>query len=662
MRKFSVIYRPDIDGLRAIAILLVLIFHAGLSFFPSGFIGVDIFFVISGFLITGLIVDGLQKNTFSFKEFYSRRLWRLQPVFISLIIVASLLAWYFYLPDELVQYSKSVRKTALFVSNQFFARITSGYFSPDSNQLSLLHTWSLAIEWQCYLILPGIIYLVYRLFNANYHAKIIYLLTFIFLGLALYFSYHHPSKTYYQFCSRFFEFLIGSCVAFNQSKFKLPFYLLEIITGLALITIVYIARLNNISLGFPNSYAFILCLAIAILIIAGNQQPQPLITRLIASRPLVAIGLLSYSLYIWHWPIFAYANYQSLVLSPWIVTSLFGLIFVIAYLSWRFIEKPFRRFNQIKLSYTLVILLILPILTTSLSRHLIKHHDGYPIRFNDEVVRVYQQLKHYSNDQRSLCLQRLDTPINKKCLLGSKQENHKTALMIGDSFSNHAWGFVDTLAKKANISVLAHATASCLALPTISLFDWYEKNVIYQECYQQTARYFKLIKENHYDFVIIGQSWEGYFGDKIINAIGDKRSDELSKIRISQALDNTVQLIVNTGATPVLIKATALIKKDLHECFFDHIKHRSTYFPDKCSFPIDAQKTQWFDQLFVNLQKKYSQLIIIDPKVVQCPNQICPADFAGIPVFRDAAGHITDYASYQLGKNYLLHFNNPFLT
>ena len=127
-------YRPDIDGLRALAVLFVIMYHAGLSLFPSGFVGVDIFFVISGYLITYLIYQNLEKGKFSFAHFYKRRLWRLQPAFILMLLITAILTMFFYLPDDLIDYSRSARKTSLFIANQFFNRATTGYFAPDSNQ------------------------------------------------------------------------------------------------------------------------------------------------------------------------------------------------------------------------------------------------------------------------------------------------------------------------------------------------------------------------------------------------------------------------------------------------------------------------------------------------------------------------------------------------
>lgn len=173
-------YRPDIDGLRAIAILLVLIYHGGLSLFPSGFIGVDVFFVISGFLITTIIHESLNKNDFAFFDFYNRRLWRLQPVFVALIVVTTLLSVLFYLPDDLIEFSRSARKASLFISNLFFNKTTTGYFSPDTHQLPLLHTWSLSIEWQCYLVLPLVMYGLYRFLNKGQVIYVVHGLAILF--------------------------------------------------------------------------------------------------------------------------------------------------------------------------------------------------------------------------------------------------------------------------------------------------------------------------------------------------------------------------------------------------------------------------------------------------------------------------------------------------
>lgn len=664
-------YRADIDGLRAIAILLVLFYHGGLSLFPSGFVGVDIFFVISGFLITNLIQQSLDSQRFSFRDFYNRRLWRLQPVLISMLIFTALAALLCFLPEDLLQFNHSARKTTLFLSNVFFNHTTTGYFAPDTHQLPLLHTWSLSIEWQCYLILPIMIYGLYRLCPKQMRF-IIYFLTLIAFLLSWYASNQMPLQTYYQFSSRLFEFLIGACLPFFPITHKntghhLKMIAIHIVALSALILIGYIAYQDHILVGYPNYYALFICLATGFLIALGQYYPRNFISRLLSYKPVVFIGILSYSLYIWHWPLFAILRYQNIPMTPTVLLTAYAFTGLLAYASWRYIEKPARQFHRLKFQQSFLILLLLPALLIHSSAYLIKKQNGFPKRFNQELVYIYQKLERYTYPQRPLCISNSSSSSSRAlCYLGADAHSTagtKTGLLIGDSFSNHYWGFMNVLGKAAHVSFFAQATSSCLTLPGIYLYDWwYYKQRIYQECYEQTQRYYNLIQKNHYDYVIIGQAWGNYLTPSIINDIGDERSLELAKQRITQALEKALRSIIASGARPVLIQTTAVMKEQTKDCFFRHIKLRQTYHPEQCHFPLMLSWTeQWFSELFQQMQQKYPQLIIIDPKRVQCPKQLCTADINGVPVYRDV-GHITDYASYQLGKRYLRKFANPFLS
>jgi len=652
-------YRNDIDGLRAIAIILVLVYHGSLPYFPSGFIGVDVFLVISGFLITSIIHESLRNDRFSFVDFYQRRLWRLQPVFICLIFFTTALTLLFFLPDDLIQYSRSARNASLFMSNTFFNKTTTGYFSPDTHQLPLLHTWSLAIEWQCYLILPIAMYCLHQLFKEKYLKIVIYVLTVLSFLYSLHEAKALPAQTYYQFSSRVFEFLTGACIALlpaiNSSINK---HVLSVVGGIALITIFYIASLDHILPGYPDWYALAACVATGVLIALGRFYPEHFLVKSLSFRPLVFIGLLSYSLYIWHWAVFAILRYQSIAETPAVLLAAYGLTFIIAYLSWNYIEKPSRRLKQIKFSYTLVSLLLVPILMIHLTSYLIHVHNGYPQRFNEELVHVYQQLEHYASAQRPSCISNAKTDMETQCAIGSKKLHSKKGLMIGDSFSNHYWGFMDVIGQAAGVSILVQGTSSCITLPSIYLYNWwYFKNQVYQECYDQTEKYYRMIQSRHFDYVIIGQIWSNYLSESIINKLGDKRSLSLSKKRLELALDKALTLISASGAKPVLIKTSALMQANFHDCFFKHIKFRQPYDAKQCSFAL-AHSDAWFDQLFNKMKIKYPQLILIDPKKVQCQHGRCQADINGVPIYRDV-GHITDYASYQFGTLYLQKFHNP---
>jgi len=230
--------------------------------------------------------------------------------------------------------------------------------------------------------------------------------------------------------------------------------------------------------------------------------------------------------------------------------------------------------------------------------------------------------------------------------------------MIGDSFANHYWGFMDVLGQDARVSLLMQSMSSCITLPGIYLYNWWHfKNQTYQSCHQMTQKYYQLIQKNHYDYVILGQLWENYLSATIINSPGDKQSPALSQKRLSKALDNALAAITASGATPIIIKSTARMQHHIHDCFFKHIKLRTSYHAAECNFPLPAPAPQ-LERLFAAMQQKYPQLIIIDPKAVQCTDGICQAAIDGVPVYRDV-GHITDYASYQLGTLYLQQFANP---
>ncbi len=652
-------YFPYIDGLRAVAILLVLFFHGGVKLFPSGFIGVDIFFVISGFLITGIIYNSLANNQFSFARFYSRRLWRLQPVFICLLLVTAVVALIYCLPDDLIQYSKSLRKTSLYISNIFFSNTTTGYFAPDGKQFPLLHTWSLSIEWQCYLILPLGLFLLYRSFGKEKVPKVIYVLTLLSFFLAFYGSVYHTAYTYYLLSSRIFEFLIGACVALNSSRLPLNKYFLNFITLLALFSLFYIATLEGVSLGFPNAYALIICAATAVLILVGNNSATNFVIRFLSLKWLVFIGLISYSLYIWHWPLFAFSRYMGLTENPLMRSIIFAITFIIAYCSWRFIEKPARNFCSLPILSTVALLIILPILLIHLGAYEVKKHEGFPARYS-KVTSVFAEIKKYHNTQRVSCLVFKDTEISKDCAIGAKNKNSKTGLMIGDSFSNHYWLFIDKFAKQANLSILAQAIPSCLTLPGITQIEFLTKKGVYIECQKQTARYYEMIKNNHYSYVLISANWNAYLEEIITKKQKAFSPLQSAQRQMEKALDKGLQLITEAGSKPVLIKAIPLSHKgDPYLCFLKHIKQGTSYNPQDCDYKMVPEEQKWVNNLFAKMEKKYPQLIVIDPQKLLCRHGQCKADINNVPVFRDPA-HLTDYASYYLAKHYLQRYKNPF--
>lgn len=655
-----VTYRSDIDGLRALAVLLVLMFHGGITLFPSGFIGVDIFFVISGFLITSIITSDLQNGTFSLPSFYIKRLWRIQPALLSVVLFSFIIAIIFYLPSDLINFIKSAKYTNLAISNQFFARSTTSYAAPDTHFLLLLHTWSLSIEWQWYLLLPITVVLQYRYLKTKWIATTNLVLLIVSISLCYYLSLKFPDKSYYFLTSRMFEFMLGACLVTLKNKaIKLGCYTASLAGLLSLIAIAYCSTKANILPGYPDYHGLIVSISTVLLIVTGSTGNSA-VSRVLSLQPLPFIGAISYSLYLWHWPVFAAARYLGYIEDVNFKVACYVITLFLSCLSYFLIEKPLRKV-RFPLSKSLFLLILVPLFIFLTLLPVTLKYSGFPFRFSSEFSRVESLLAAYNSSDRERCLDGNSDGIDNKCLIGEINAK-KRALLIGDSHSNHFWKFFDTLAKNAHMSVMVQGTSSCLTLPEIYQFDWWHfKNRVYKACHDNTEKYYINIKKSQFDYVIIGEVWMNYAGSNIINHLGDKRSIELSRNRIEIAMRKSLDIIVKSGAKPVIIKTIMPMPHNFMNCFYQHFKLRRTFSSAMCSGknPVDDEN-QWFSQLFIKMKKEYPSLIVIDPKDVQCERGLCKSDIEGIPVYRDV-GHLTDYSSLKFGEAYLRKFKNPFL-
>jgi peptidoglycan/LPS O-acetylase OafA/YrhL len=279
-------YRPDIDGLRAIAILLVIIFHSGFPVFSGGFIGVDVFFVISGFLITTIIEKEITENSFSFKNFYLRRIRRIIPVLVFIMIIITIPAYFILFANNLEAYSRTLLYTFL-CSNNFHLYFNMGdYFAESSDLVPFLHTWSLSVEEQFYFFLPPLLLVLHRKFNLKKRFLIIVLLCIIGLLFSIYQTYTNPRMAYFLLPARLFELLIGSCLAIHWKKLpnlnQLENNFLSII-GISLIFIPAFV-LTKSSL-FPGLNAFWPCLGTAFLLFTGKtENTKGIINKLIQNK------------------------------------------------------------------------------------------------------------------------------------------------------------------------------------------------------------------------------------------------------------------------------------------------------------------------------------------------------------------------------------------
>ena len=403
-------YRPDIDGLRCCAILPVVAYHAGVPGVSGGFVGVDIFFVISGFLITSLVRQQLLQNSFSLKEFFARRARRLFPALFSMMAISIALSWVLLLPAELEDFGESLATAAAFSSNILFWS-EAGYFDGPSEFKPLLHTWSLAVEEHFYLLFPALL-IALRKQSLLRVASLIGVALLISLALQMFYVNRSPDAAFFLSPNRFWELLIGALTAIFLERSSLPERIKplgEILSIAGAACLLYSIFVFDESTIFPGTAALLPCVGTALLIVTGARS-APLVNQALTWRPMVGIGLISYSLYLWHWPVLVFLNHftvqppGNLETSVAIVGS--GLL---AWLSWRFIERPFhaptasRRESQSSIvekakftdqgrTLTVSGLLILSYIAFGLT---LDQLDGVPNRLPENVA----YLADFSNDK-----------------------------------------------------------------------------------------------------------------------------------------------------------------------------------------------------------------------------------------------------------------------
>jgi peptidoglycan/LPS O-acetylase OafA/YrhL len=495
-------YRADIDGLRALAVVPVLFYHVGVPGFSGGFVGVDIFFVISGYLICGMIDADIRGRSFSLGDFYKRRILRILPALFVMFMVTSVLAYVYCLPVELQDYSRSLAGAVASVSNFYFAQ-TAGYFEAPAETKPLLHTWSLGVEEQFYFIVPLLMLLAYRF--APGRAKLLFAIAAtLSFAAALAVSYRNQTFVFYLTPFRAWELALGALLAIGfipapETRFWRNGCGA---TGLLLLLGVIFLGSSSAPLLLMTSLASVG----ATLVIASSERGISLVGRWLSLSPIVFIGLISYSLYLWHWPLTVFQRTDALFSADSPGSTKLTLIVLsvgIAYLSWKLVELPFRalaRETSKTAAFGAASTAMAAVFTLCGLTLIV---GGAPSRFPDRAVEIASYLAYDSSTQfrTGHCFlltnrQQFDAATCMK--LDSTRPNY---LLVGDSHAAHLWSGLASAMPEVNIM---QATAS-LCRPAVLPGSRYDTRV----CRTLMQYVFDdFLVKNKIDKVLLAASWK----------------------------------------------------------------------------------------------------------------------------------------------------------
>lgn len=586
-------YRADVDGLRAVAIIPVVLFHGGLSYVSGGFVGVDVFFVVSGFLITGLIHHEIRTGTFSVLAFYERRIRRIFPALFTVIAAAAVAAPLILLSDDLIRFGRSVVATAGFASNFLFWSEDS-YFAAGAEGKPLLHTWSLAVEEQFYIFFPMLLLVMRRLPAAGEKALLAALLAASLISSALAMRMA-PSAVFYLAPFRAWELLLGALLAIGAIPPLRGRIMPELATLTGLLLILWSVFAISPQSAFPWPAAVAPCLGAALILHADSVQRGTAINRLLASRLMVSVGLISYPLYLWHWPLLVFARrWKGSELDVAQTGAILALAFVLATLSYRFIEQPIRRGkgmdrrtlrSSAALAMSLSIAFGLGVQSLPLNRHAdfvaqhIRGREDYRVAtcFMDEGQR-------YAEWSASACL--------------TDHHSERTVLLWGDSFAAHyIAGLADDLSAR-KFNVVQYTAYSCPPVLTANV-AWAPN------CREFNDHVSDVLDRFHFDTVVLAARWERYWGhavdrERLQRTLKFLKARHLMVVLVAQGpsfqFDDPAKFAYRNPGQAAEARPSSRINRDLHDLTgYDVYFDPNDYLCDagRCAVIRDGQFLYW---------------------------------------------------------------------
>lgn len=639
-------YRPDIDGLRALAIGAVVLYHCRFGVFAGGFVGVDVFFVISGYLIALLIYPPMREGRFSFLEFWERRIRRIFPMMAVMLAVTTAFALLILFPADLKRYAASLAAAVAFVSNfEFFSE--AGYFDVDAGQKPILHTWSLGAEAQFYLVFPPLLYALRKL-DRDRLLQILGGLAIASFGLSLWAVEAAPAFAFYLLPARLWELLLGVMLAIAAPRAPQNAVLTNGLAAAGLGLIGWSIVTLSSDTRFPGAAALAPCIGTAAVIYAG-LSPGSLVNRLLSARGLVFAGMISYSLYLWHWPVLALARYYAFGELTLGQTALaVGASVALAVLSWRYVEQPMLRRAWLPGRARLMQVSGAGLFALALTGGAVAWAEGLPQRFPAEI-RAILAIAQERPDGLSLCFNPAIGAIRagQICRIGGNADD-ATFLLWGDSHAEAVVPAVSDAAFRGERVGRYAARGSCPPLLGVTSSRG-------TGCRAFADAVVKFAIAAEIEEVVIAGYWADYAegsslapggGHVLISDDGGAPATvEGNRAVFRSGLERTVKTLTDANIKVVLVGPIPEIAWPVPETLA-RIDARANGKDIRTDRALYLKRSAFVLEAFEAMREKYG-VLVLRPDAVLCGSGKCDVVRDGHPLYRDAH-HLSTYGAKQI--------------
>lgn len=649
-------YRSEVDGLRAIAVLAVIFFHLGLGAFPGGFVGVDVFFVISGYLITSILYRDILSDQFTFADFYKRRFRRIIPAMLAMVLITTIASLLILDYESLTNYFKSTAANILFLSNVFFY-FDSGYFSAGAETKPLLHTWSLAIEEQYYFFFPFLLLLVVK-FGKKHKQSALKVGTVLFVLMIASFIVnvvginYSLSGTFYLLPFRAWELVLGGILAVPFIK---PCHNVRTNNALAVLGCLFIVIavcFYSEETLFPGFAAALPALG-AMLIIYSTKHKNTLVYRLLSHKLLVSIGLISYSLYLWHWPIIVlYSKYSIVELTLSEQAALLILIFIVSLLAYYLVEKPLRHAQFMQRGRNCIAAFALVLITVLASSSYVVSQNGLMSRYSSHLS-SFELEGDTSWRLYGECQTRINLPNKNSapCVVGDDKEE-PSFILWGDSHARSLAAGVSFQAKKKHQSGYVTTRSACPPLLNVdrqgeqACFDFNQKVITFIE---QNKSVETVILSARWALSSTGERYAREPGEpvKLVNLLNPSLNN--NPLIFEASLFNTVALLNELGRKVIIVSGIPEIGYDVKSAYA--IKGMFGKNIDALITPSlrEYQDRNNAVEAVLTELEQLKNVSVVHPHMALCDKVTCKVTHDNYALYRDD-DHLSTYGSLYVAK------------